>query len=398
MIYDCIITGGGASGLFCAANTKLSGKGLILEKTLYPGTKLLMSGNGQCNITHSGPIKDFVPCYGENGSKIRTCLYKSDNRSLISFLKDNGIPVTIRNDGKVFPASMKARDILKMLIERSTNNGFELICNQKVLKISPYKNLWELKTGKESYLAKTVVIATGGCSYPATGSDGSFFKVLKKDLDISVTSLRPALASIQVEGYLYSGLSGISFDNVNLSIYGEGKKALHSQGSFLFTHRDFSGPAILNISKYAHPGDKLKINYMYPMDFTQVSDILKSLTYGNKSRISTLLSSSLSLPKRFAQILTENYGNSLKKLSSVLTGEEFIIKSTSGFNKAMATSGGIELSQINTSTMEFKKYPRLFAIGEALDIDGITGGYNIQFAYSSAKAASSQIENHIKTL
>ena len=105
MIYDCIIIGAGAASLFCSSSAGLSVKGLILEKTKRPGTKLLMSGNGQCNITHSGSIKEFIQCYGKNGSKIRKCLYKYNNESLIAFLEDNGVKTVTRSDGKVFPAS-----------------------------------------------------------------------------------------------------------------------------------------------------------------------------------------------------------------------------------------------------------------------------------------------------
>lgn len=449
-IYDMIIIGAGAAGLFAAACIDLNNltdnaadiptqltyqadsddiahrsfKGLILEKTSRPGTKLLMSGNGQCNITHSGSIKDFVKCYGDNGKKIRSCLYKYSNISLMDFLHENGIETFIRDDGKVFPASMDAHDVLFMLLKRAKKNSFEIKYNSPVTGIShidknyigndspgykaddiavnanctfdntmaaPVENLWHIVSGDNAYLARSVIIATGGCSYPTTGSDGSMFKILGNDLDIDITKLKPALSSIQLHDYPYSDLSGISFKDIHTSIWHDGRKTAETVEDLLFTHKDLSGPAIINISKFAETNDKLRINYLYPMNYEQALEKLKAAMHGAKGSPVNVISTAFDIPKRFCQIIVEKSGTSLKSIVSSLTGDAFVIASVSGFNKAMATSGGINLKQINTSTFEFKAYPGLYAIGEALDIDGITGGYNLQFAYSSAMAAVTAI-------
>lgn len=391
MIYDCIIIGAGASGLFCSSTFAKPVKGLVLEKSKSPGTKLLMSGNGQCNITHSGSIKDFVSCYGKNGGKIRSCLYRYNNNSLISFLNENGLNTTVRNDGKVFPASMNAKDVLNLLLKKSIQNGFKINTNENIQHISKAPLGWEIISNKNSYISKSVVIAAGGCSYPATGSDGSIFPVLKKALKLSSTPLVPALSSIQVIDYPYCELSGISFENAKISIFQNQKKTAENVGALLFTHTDFSGPGILNISKYAAPENIIEINYLYPLNYETAFERLKKALHGNKSQTSTIVASEFSLSKRFVQNLVKRAGNSAKAISLTLTGEKFTVHSTSGFSKAMVTSGGIELSQINMKTMEAKKLPGIFIIGEVLDIDGITGGYNLQFAYSSAKTASDSI-------
>lgn len=446
MIYDCIIIGAGASGLFCGASMETPLKGLILEKTASPGTKLLMSGSGQCNITHSGSIKEFINCYGSNGNKIRNCLYKYNNLSLMEFLEENGVPTVTRSDGKVFPVSMDAHDILDLLIKKSRKNGFEIKENENVtgishLSLSPesrntqdYPNesdcensgdrsslktstIWQIQTQSTSYRAHTVVFAAGGCSYPKTGSDGSIFPVLKKDLGMDILPLKPALASLRVTEYPYSELSGISFENAQIMIiknkqnasednskvknkddsyrlHGNGKKSkgpIRNIGPVLLTHKDFSGPAVLNISKFADAGDILKINYLYPLNQEQIFKTLKDATHGSKSDLANIITDTFSLPKRFSQSLIKRCGNSLKVLTSHLAGEEFVIASSSGFNTAIATSGGVNLSQINLTTMESKQHTGVFFIGEMLDIDGITGGYNLQFAYSSAKAAAAKI-------
>ena len=391
MIYDCIIIGAGTSGLMCAAAMKRPLNGLILEKTGQAGTKLLMSGSGQCNITHAGSIKDFIKCYGKNGSRIRSCLYKYNNRILIEFLENNGVNTVTRDDGKVFPASMDAHDILDLMLKKAKANGFTLQYKSPVTGINRSDSVWCVKAGNSSYMANNVVIASGGCSYPSTGSDGSIFKVLSYDLDIKVTELKPALSSIQVKNYPYGELSGISFNNVLVSIWRDGLKAIQNEGPVLFTHNDLSGPGILNISKYASARDTLRINYLYPLNYEQVLAKLKTACNGSSSDISNILASEFTIPKRFCQNIVSRYGSSLKNLANQLTGEEFTISSISGFKKAMATNGGIDVSQLNTSSMEFKELPGIFAVGEVLDIDGNTGGYNLQFAFSSACAAAAAI-------
>ena len=417
-IYDVIIVGAGASGLFAAASADFhangnasdyaknnassfgdgSFKGLILEKTPRAGTKLLMSGSGQCNITHAGSIKEFVNCYGDKGKKIRSCLYKHSNIKLMEFLEENGVEVYTREDGKVFPVSMDAHDVLYMLLKLTKRNGFEIKYNSAVTAIKPLEvdtlscsPLWEIACGEKLYIARSIIIATGGCSYPTSGSDGSMFKVLSDSLNINITELKPSLTPIQVNEYPYSELSGIAFENIHTSIWNGDKKIAETCEDLLFTHKDLSGPSIINISKYAVPGYKLKINYLYPNNYEQVIGQLKSATQGNKSSISNILSDEFNLPKRFCQMLIERHGEALKKLAQALTGETFTINSVSGFNKAMATAGGIDLSQIDMATFGFKEYPGLYAIGEALDVDGITGGYNLQFAYSAAKAVVSNL-------
>lgn len=420
-IYDVIIIGAGASGLFAASayshakfdwssfgsspNAKGTSSfcGLILEKTSYPGTKLLMSGSGQCNITHSGSIKDFVNCYGDKGKKIRSCLYKHSNLELMNFLEGNGVEVFTRDDGKVFPKSMDSHDVLYMLLREAKKNGFELKCDCEVTELNQSDNLWILTAGDNIYTAKAVFIATGGCSYPTTGSDGTFFDILRDSLKIEITELKPSLTPIQVNEYPYSELSGISFENIHTSIWHRDKtpygsntderKIAETCEDLLFTHKDLSGPAVINISKYAVPGGRLKINYLYPLNYEQVLGRLKAAFHGAKGSTANILADEFDLPKRFCQLFVQRHGEALKNLAHNLTGEEFVINSVSGFNKAMATSGGIDLKQINTATFGFKEYPGLYAIGEALDVDGITGGYNLQFAYSSAMAAITKIIN-----
>lgn len=398
MIYDFLVIGCGASGLFFGASPAFKNRnlrGLILEKTKHPGTKLLMSGSGQCNITHSGSIKDFVNSYGAPGKKIRSALYKYSNDVLIDFLNDGGVPTICREDGKIFPRSMKAKDILDLLLKKINQNGFEIRYSSPVIEVNKTDDSWEVKTPDQTYIAKSIIVATGGCSYPTTGSDGQFFDVLKNVSDIDITPLKPALAAIRVRDYGYTELSGISFRNVKVRILPDpkkgGKMKAENIDDLLFTHSDISGPAVLNISKYANTDDILEVNYLYPKNYEEVFSRLKEVTKDSSADLHNVLIANFDLPRRFCKIITENYGPSIKSIAKALTGESFVIKSTGGFANAMATNGGVVLSQLDLKSFKHKTLAGLYVIGEACDIDGATGGYNLQFAFSSAWAAAENI-------
>lgn len=391
MYYDCIIVGAGAAGLFCGAAFPQKTKGLVLEKTKRIGTKLLMSGSGQCNITHDGSIKDFIPCYGKNGGRIRSCLYQYHNDHLRAFLHKNGVETFVREDGKVFPKSMDAKEIRDVLERKAVQNGFIIQKDLAVTGLSRTEQGWCVSTVRNDFLAKNVILATGGCSYPTSGSDGTIFEVLKRDLEIEIIQPKPALSPIKVQNYPYTELSGIAFANAGVTLTDGDRKLAAHNGGLLLTHRDFSGPAVMNISKYGIVGGQIRLNYVYPYTYEDVLARLKKTMNGSKESTDKIVAGTFDFPRRFAKVVVQRAGNSPKELAKALTGDTFTITSIGSFNQAMATAGGIALSEINTKTMELKKHPGIFAIGELLDIDGMTGGYNLQFAYSSAWAAVTKI-------
>lgn len=389
MIYDCIIIGAGAAGLFCSAAFPKKVNGLILEKTKRPGTKLLMSGSGQCNVTHSGSIKDFTAKYGKNGSKIRSCLYQYNNLDLMEFLHSNGVNTVTREDGKVFPRSMDAHEILDMLLTQTKKNGFDLRFNSSAAAMEKTpENNWKIhiETG-ESFTGRNVIIAAGGCSYPSTGSDGSIFPILRRDLNLKIEKLKPALSPVNVKNYPYSELSGISFRDVQLVIWHEGKKAAEAIGDLLLTHENFSGPLIINQSKYISQNDKITLNYIYPCDKSTALERINKSTQKTSQSLQNILLKEFQLPKHFISTVLADTGGKTKAVAARLTEDAFSVEYVTGFHRAMATTGGISLTELNAKTMELKSHPGLFAIGEVTDIDGETGGYNLQFAYSSARAA-----------
>lgn len=382
--YDCVIIGAGAAGLYFAANCPV-GKGLILEKSPSPGRKLLLSGGGQCNLTHSGSIKDFISHYGENGRKIRSALYRGNNLLLMKFFTEQGLLLKERSDGKVFPESGQASQVLNLLLELGEKNGWE------VKTETPLRALSIGDDGRfimnDTYIARNVIIAAGGCSYPATGSDGSVFPVLE-EMGLEIVAPKPALVPVTVDQYPYGDLAGISFSDIQVRIGGHKIKS-----DLLFTHSSFSGPAILNLSRYANPGDTLCISYLEPE--RPVPD-----PAGDRRMAATFFTEEYGLPKRFVELILRRLaidpagkaaslsGNQRKEIHRLLSGDTFSINGTSGFESAMATRGGVSLEEVDLKTFESIRYPGLFLIGEVLDIDGDTGGYNLQFAFSSAYCAA----------
>lgn len=400
--YKDIIVGAGAAGLYCAAMLKTCGKdgALVLEKTERAGTKLLCSGGGQCNITHGGSVKDFINCYGENGRRIRGVLQRYSNLRLQKFMESLGVPLTEREDGKIFPRSMRSRDVLDALLKEIAANGSQIRFKAPVTGILPpdKEGLFTLHTPKGTFRSRNVIIASGGSSYPSTGSDGRLLDVLARDLGIAVEKPAPSLTPVYVENYRYASLSGMSFSGITMTA----KKTF--RGDLLFTEKNLSGPLVLNNSRYLKPGGAFTLNFLAPASGPEVVARLKKDFPGNGKSPQTYMAEDLKLPRRFAQQtasilgISENKvsqlsGKQIEELAKALTEAYFKVSGLGGFKEAMATRGGVSLEEVNLTSMGSKKYPGLYFIGEVCDIDGDTGGYNLQFAFSSACAAADAVMN-----
>jgi len=407
MIYDLVIIGAGAAGLFAGASLPSPVKGLIIEKKELPGRKLLLSGSGQCNLTHGGSIKNFITHYGKNGKQIRSILYRFSNQSVTNFFESQGIPLIEREDGKIFPQSLQSQDVLNSLVNCCLNKGLEFQFSTSVTSITFEKKddsaLYSVQCDSQKYLTKKLLITSGGCSYPATGSDGNLFAILEA-MEIEVSPRKPALVPIHVEGYPYQSLSGISFQNTRVRVCNksDANQTAELTGALLFTHNSFSGPATLNISRYAAAGDRLFINYVPDQTASIMEQELLRLIQGNSKQLITLLCeyfSRLELPRRFLELICERCnvdgtikasqtaGASIKAILRLMSNDTYIISGLGGYNVAMVTSGGVALSEVDLKTLESTRYPSMYFAGEVLDIDGDTGGYNLQFAFSSGNLA-----------
>ncbi|MBS6206790.1 MAG: NAD(P)/FAD-dependent oxidoreductase [Firmicutes bacterium] len=391
--YENIIAGAGAAGLYCGC--VLGGDTLILEKTSRPGRKLLASGSGQCNVTHGGSIKDFIEHYGPHGRNIRGVLQRYSNLRLVAFFEELEVPLCERENGKIFPSSMKSMDVLQALLRKIEEQSVELNCDSPVVKITPPSaesspdkssaaeipgesigdrrtELFTVETPGRAFSCRNLIIATGGCSYPKTGSDGKMFDVLRGDLGIEIVKPSPALTPV------YS---------FTLNFLAPAPPAAHDPAGTPGTSAAASNPAGTPAPPISGPEAAARFKRNFP---------------GSSKSPQSYMCEELGLPKRFAQKIAEELGISknkvsqlsgsqIQKLAEALTAASFTVSGLAGFSEAMVTKGGVSLAEVDMTRMAAKKYVGLYFIGEALDVDGDTGGYNLQFAFSSAWAAAEDI-------
>lgn len=403
--FNNIIIGAGPAGMFAGCNIK--GKTLILEKNKTMGKKLLLSGAGQCNFTHGGEINEFLNCFGKNGFFLKSSFYNFDNKETIDFFKSIGVDSIERQDGKVFPLSLKAADIKDALIKKIKENKVKIEYDSTVLdvKYNEVSRFFVVITENKKYTTKNLIIATGGKSYQQTGSTGDGY-ILSEKLGHSIEDISPCLVPINVLNYNFSKLSGMSFKNIEVNLFRNNKKMQSNKDDLLFTHKNLSGPVILNISRYVKTNDVLKINFV-EKSFSELKEIIVCKKSESGKKLLKSMLKEFNLQKRFIEFIIENSKININKnlsdlnkkemnsIISNLTEYEFVVESLGSFNVAMATKGGVCLKEINRKTMQSKLIKGLYFIGEVLDVDGDTGGYNIQAAFSTAMLTVKDINNKI---
>lgn len=398
-----MIIGGGPAGLFCALQAAGDDrKVLLLEKKPSCGRKLLITGSGQCNITHEGEIAGFFPHYGDHGPYLRPALRQFTNDDLTTFFEDRGLPVTVEPGGKIFPATRRSSDVLSLLLSECARRGVRLVCGQAVKHVGRDEKGFTMETGVTTWQASTVVIATGGASYPATGSTGDGYRIARS-LGHTVTEIAPALTPVIVRDYPFADLAGLSFEDLPITLFRAGKMVRKASGDLLLTHTGLSGPGVLDLSRFILPGDVLKVSFFPGIDHEAIrKQVTDALALSGARQVKTMLAG-LPLPERLARRLPELAGISpdlgcshltkqaRQEIISLISGFPFTILRLEGFGEAMVTRGGVALPEINQKTMESRLVPGLYFIGEVLDIDGDTGGYNLQAAFSTAMAAARSI-------
>lgn len=419
-VFELIIIGGGAAGLYAGAASPAAKKTawgkasrLIIESKEETGKKLLITGAGQCNLTHSGSIRDFPAHYHEAGKKIRPVLYAHSNEKVRDFFHEIGVPTLEREDGKIFPQSLSARQVRDALVSKCRDNGYRILCDTACtglysLALQTSGARFRVISGRRTFLAENVLVTTGGASVPQTGSDGSFFSVLA-DFNIGQNPLSPALTPVYVQQYPFSELSGISFPDAEAAVCDKsGQRKAHRRGPILLTHDSFSGPCIIDSSRYIRTGDILKINYLPVISPEKLAALLTEEASRSRANLSAVLTKTLKenglpLPQRFIDLQLQRAGADPSRraaetgkkvwrtIASLFTEDTYSVSGKGGFSGAMATRGGVLLTDIHMKTMESVRYPGLFFAGEVLDVDADTGGYNLQFAFSSAALAVKSI-------
>ena len=401
---DVIVIGGGAAGMFASCIAAKSGaRVLVLERNDRLGKKLRITGKGRCNLTNDCPVSEVLENIPTGGRFLHSAINGFKPSDVISFFESLGVPLKTERGARVFPQSDKASDIVDAL-QRYMNNSGVLIrqCRAQGI-LADNGRITGVKTSDGIIMASSVIIATGGKSYPGTGSTGDGYK-MAVELGHNVTPLRGSLVPLVAEPDLCARMQGLTLKNVVLSVYDGGKKAIFEDlGELLFTHFGISGPLALSAS--AHMRDFNGKKYHVLIDLKPALDekkldlrILRDFEKYSNRDFSNALGDLLS--KMIIPVIVDKSGIPPKTKPHSISREQRLrfgqllkafridIDSPRQIEEAIITSGGIDLREINPKTMESKLIKGLFFAGEILDTDAYTGGFNLQIAWSTAYAAA----------
>ena len=412
-----VIIGGGPAGMMAAITAAERGQKVILiEKMKTLGRKLLITGKGRCNITSSLSMEDFIKNVPGNGKFLFSVFQNYTNKDIISFLKRQGLDVKEERGNRIFPITDKSQDVLNCFIKRLEQLNVKIIYNSRVDEIITEKEediikVIGVKVNNKIINANKIIIATGGKSYPLTGSTGDGYEIAKK-LGHTITKIKPSLVPLEiVEKNQCIELQGLSLKNVEIKLIdSESNKSIYNDfGEMLFTHFGVSGPIILSSSahlvrykdienKLLNKKIKLKIDFKPALSEEKLEqrilrdfEEIKNKQYKNslnkllpQKLINIIIEkSNINADKKINEITKEER----KRLVKILKNFELTIKSFRPIDEAIITSGGIDIKEINPKTMESKKIKGLYFAGEVIDVDAYTGGFNLQIAYSTGYTA-----------
>lgn len=395
------VVGAGPAGLMCAIRAAEGGTAVIIERNKSAGRKLLISGSGQCNFTHDGEIGGFLEHYGKNGRFLKPALYDFSNRDLVGFLEERGLGAVTDKNGKFFPATLHSRDVLDLLVMECGRMGVKILFGGPVKKIEKDRDGFSLTTGRAQIKSEFLILATGGKSYPGTGSAGDGY-AFAAGLGHTIIDPAPALAPVIVRDHRLGKLSGLSFSGSGIELWRDGRRVMSAAGDLQITHRGLSGPVILDSSRYMRKGDMIRVCLAGSGNAESCRfDLSARFRKGGPGTVKGVLAGAL--PARLAAAVLEEAGvpasmklSGLKgasrdRIIALASGFPFTIECLGGYDEAMVTRGGVCLDEVDRKTMESRIVKNLFFAGELLDVDGDTGGYNIQAAFSTGSLAGKTI-------
>ena len=406
-----VVIGGGAAGLMAAVIAGREGaKVTLLEKMNYVGKKMGITGKGRCNITNACDMSEFIKNTPGNGKFLYGAYERFTNEDLLQLLHDAGLETKIERGGRVFPASDSALDVRNIFMKLMKHYGVDVHLEEPVKKLLVDDSVViGVVTDKETYHADAVVIATGGKSYPATGSTGDGY-ILAAQVGHKITDIRPSLVPIVTEESWVKDLMGLSLRNVELSVVAKNKVQAKMFGEMMFTHFGITGPIVLSLS---HTVGKLMrkknigtigldIN-LKPALSPETLDKRLQKDFDLYSKKQLINGMKDLLPSRLIPLIIELAGIDSQKPINQISKEErqqigymlqhmpLTVKGLRPVEEAIVTAGGISLKEFNPKTMESKLVKGLYGAGEVLDIDAFTGGYNLQAAFSTGYVAAMHI-------
>ncbi len=401
---DVIVIGGGASGLMAAGRAaELGARVLLLEKMGRVGIKLALTGKGRCNLTNGGDLRTFIESYHRNGKFLYNVLSRFSNNDLISFFKSHGLATVEERGRRVFPASQRAIDVVRVLRGYNSSHGVEMIFHSPVRDIrKPAGRAIEVSTGKSVFRAARVILAAGGSSYPQTGSSGDGYR-LAKAAGHAIEPIHPALVPLETEESFVKDLQGLALKNVTATLLGPRGKIGEEFGEMLFTHFGVSGPIILTLSglaveELAAGKGVLSIDFKPALTAEQVEKrLIREFQAGGRKKLGNMLANLL--PKTIIPVFLHRSGLSPDRKTGEVRAEErrrlaeglkdwrLKLRGPRPLSEAIVTAGGVSVREIHPSTMESRIVPGLYFCGEVVDVDGKTGGYNLQAAFSTGWVA-----------
>lgn len=403
--FDVAVIGGGPAGLLAAGTAAQSGAGVVLiEKNDRLGKKLLITGKGRCNLTNAVKDgRDFIKELGKNGPFLFSSLTAFGPHDVIDFFNRRGVKTKVERGGRVFPVSDNAADVLKALIGYINEGKVKLVKNAEILDLIKENNLLKkIKLPDGEISANNFIFATGGLAYPQTGSTGDGFGFAQK-LGHAVIKPEPALAPVMAKEKWVKELEGLSLKNIRINLWQNNKKMAERFGEALFTAEGLSGPIILDLSQEIGRLLKigpveLKINFKPALDYPTLDKRIQKDLAANKNKAFKNSLDEL-LPQKLIPVMIKLSGIEKNKkagqltraerakLAKLLTELKLNVADLAGFDKAIVTAGGIDLKEIDPKTMRSKIIPNLYFAGEIIDLNGPTGGFNLQICFSTGFVA-----------